>query len=229
MRSCYKILAASAALVLAATPTLAADYDPPVYVEEAPEFVPVEVGSGWYLRGDVGYDFARPLYRWVAGNRVDNNRWSGSLGFGYHFTDELRGDITVSYLGKDDVRGPIVGPNDYASHTVWSGLINGYYDIATIVGITPYVGAGVGFTYSRHELSFDPALVGAADLPDRQYNFAYALMAGASYKVTDNVSIDAGYQFLHTPKMDYFDTERGEFREGQTQHSLKVGLRYDLW
>ena len=35
----------------------AADYDPPIYVEEAAEYVPVEVGSGWYLRGDVGYVF----------------------------------------------------------------------------------------------------------------------------------------------------------------------------
>ncbi len=35
----------------------AADYDPPIFVEEAAEYVPVEVGSGWYLRGDVGYVF----------------------------------------------------------------------------------------------------------------------------------------------------------------------------
>ena len=33
-----------------------ADDEPPVLVEQ-PEEVPVEVGSGWYLRGDIGYNF----------------------------------------------------------------------------------------------------------------------------------------------------------------------------
>jgi len=47
---------ALAALVLAPlTPAQAADYDPPVYVDQAPDYQPVEVGSGWYLRGDVSY------------------------------------------------------------------------------------------------------------------------------------------------------------------------------
>ena len=36
----------------------AADFDLPVVVDEAPEFVPVEIGSGWYLRGDIGYSVA---------------------------------------------------------------------------------------------------------------------------------------------------------------------------
>ena len=35
----------------------AADYDPPIVIDDAAEYVPVEVGSGWYLRGDVGYIF----------------------------------------------------------------------------------------------------------------------------------------------------------------------------
>ncbi|MBI1622328.1 outer membrane protein [Aquamicrobium zhengzhouense] len=229
MRFCYKTLAACAALSLTAIPAFAADYDPPIYVEEVPEYVPVEIGNGWYLRGDVGYDFARPLYNWVGPYKVDNNRWSGSIGVGYHFSEHIRGDITASYLGKDDLNGRIFGTDYEASHTVWSGMVNGYLDIATVVGITPYIGAGVGFTHSRHKISLDPSFLGTVDLADRQFNFAYSLMAGASYKVTDNVSIDAGYTFLHTPKMDYLDTERLEIREGQQQHLLKVGLRYDLW
>ncbi len=52
------VLALAAATLLPAA-ALAADYDPPIYVDEAPEYVPVEVGSGWYLRGDVGYAFKR--------------------------------------------------------------------------------------------------------------------------------------------------------------------------
>ena len=43
----------------------AADYDPPIIVEEATEYVPVEVGSGWYLRGDVGYNFSDTPYQFL--------------------------------------------------------------------------------------------------------------------------------------------------------------------
>ena len=38
-------------------PALAADYDPPIVIDQPVEEVPVEVGSGWYLRGDIGYNF----------------------------------------------------------------------------------------------------------------------------------------------------------------------------
>lgn len=52
-------LAMAAVAVFPAWHAGAADYDPPIYVEPAEEYVPVEIGSGWYLRGDVAYNFAR--------------------------------------------------------------------------------------------------------------------------------------------------------------------------
>ena len=88
----------------------AADYDPPIYVEQAAEYVPVEVGSGWYLRGDVGYVFDASIgsvdYTHLRLRR-DNVQpgllhtedikadfsWGG--GFGYRFTDYFRADATV--------------------------------------------------------------------------------------------------------------------------------------
>jgi opacity protein-like surface antigen len=221
MHSRYKILAALAALAFAVTPSLAADYDPPIFIEEAPEYVPVEIGSGWYLRGDVSYDLSsRPYDVSINGVAVDNYRFGGGVGFGYHFTDELRADLTVSYLGKDSLSS---GANEL-SQTMWSGLVSGYYDIATIVGITPYVGAGIGATYAKQEVNLTSGTFDSSD-----YEFAYALMAGASYKVTDNVSIDAGYQFLHTPDMRYYDVDTDTVRKGDKKHLIRVGLRYDLW
>src|SRR6185312_8038932 len=55
-----KALALAAAVLTPVTQALAADYDPPIYVDQAPDYRPVEVGSGWYLRGDVGYAFNKP-------------------------------------------------------------------------------------------------------------------------------------------------------------------------
>ena len=40
-----------------ALPAIAADYEPPIVIDQPVEEVPVEIGSGWYLRGDIGYNF----------------------------------------------------------------------------------------------------------------------------------------------------------------------------
>ena len=94
----------------------AADYDPPIFVEEAAEYVPVEVGSGWYLRGDVGYvfdtsigDVDYTLFDPIAvayspasftSQSIDTDfTWGG--GFGYRFTDYFRADATVDGFRAD--------------------------------------------------------------------------------------------------------------------------------
>ncbi|BDA83238.1 outer surface protein [Aureimonas sp. SA4125] len=119
------LLLSVAALVAVSHASLAADIIEPIY-EEVPEIVPVEVGSGWYLRGDVSYDFKSDL---DAGYRTfgpvgcpggcgidpiyDDQDYDGfeieaganvGVGFGYQFTDYFRGDLTAHYW-KADVSG----------------------------------------------------------------------------------------------------------------------------
>lgn len=228
MSQIFRVSAACAALAaVPAAQALAADYDPPIYVEEAPEYVPVEIGSGWYLRGDISYSAADPLYDLPG---IAHRRFGAGVGFGYHLTDNFRTDVTLGYLGGDRFSYNDGTNTIDASYTVWSGLVSGYYDIATVVGITPYVGAGVGLTYTRHELDANlPTVPAQISFADRSYDFAYALMAGASYKVSDNVSVDLGYQFLHTPDAKYFDASTPAIREGTKHHLVKLGVRYDLW
>lgn len=231
MSQTARLLASAAALAFFASTAMAADYDPPIYIEEVPEMVPVEIGSGWYLRGDVSYNFEDPLYDFEPfGIDTKHRRFGAGGGVGYHFSDNFRADVNIAYLGGDSVSFDDGIDAFDASHNVWSGLVNGYFDIATIMGLTPYVGAGAGVTYSRHEIDVDaPSFGVAGSFADRQYNFAYALMAGASYKISDNASVDLGYQFLHTPNMEYLNTDTGTIDEGVKQHLFKVGLRYDLW
>ncbi|WP_187968411.1 outer membrane beta-barrel protein [Aquibium microcysteis] len=112
MKLLSRLLLSGAALsVLPSAPSAAADYDAPLYVEEAPEYVPVEIGSGWYLRGDVGYDFKRD-YSNIAFSIADplditqetgfdetKTVVSGTVGFGYHVNDIFRVDLTAGFLG----------------------------------------------------------------------------------------------------------------------------------
>jgi len=238
------------ASVLAAGPTamattaLAADYDPPVFVEEAPEYVPVEVGSGWYLRGDVAY-LPEESYKHidfdstVASFSESEKPVFASLGFGYHFNDYLRGDVNLGWLpGNKAQAWDTDGTVDLTArvkNSAWTAMVNGYVDLGTYVGITPYIGAGIGVMQSRTSASLsytDADGTLAASGKKNEYAFAYALNAGAAYKLSDNLVVDVGYQYLSAPDAEYFsmDGPTGiSLRKGIDNHQIKVGLRYDLW
>ncbi|MCV0394630.1 MAG: hypothetical protein K5872_00320 [Rhizobiaceae bacterium] len=112
----------SAAVVMAVLPireALAADYDPPIYIEDAPEYVPVEIGSGWYLRGDIGYNFnarhATDSYRdpatMISYETNFRDALTGGVGFGYRFTDYIRADATLDRIfGSDFASRALIAP-----------------------------------------------------------------------------------------------------------------------
>jgi opacity protein-like surface antigen len=156
----------------AATPALAFDLPPPV---EAPEYTGTISGvSGWYIRGDLGYnaDFDAGKSSWEsynAGNNsydkvtFDSSRLDGdfnlSAGGGYQFNDYFRSDLTLDYFkadfdGKSMQNKPCSqfqpGKKCAYGHTdslaALGLLANAYVDLGTVWGFTPYVGAGAGFT-----------------------------------------------------------------------------------
>lgn len=229
---------------------LAADYDPPIYVEEAPEFVPVEVGSGWYLRGDLAYNFDDPFendsYRGptVFDPAYDESHTalSGSVGFGYRWSDYFRSELNFGFLAKNEQRLAYVDPFVSAStasvdNQAWTGMANAYVDLGTFVGITPYLGGGLGFVYSERDQAFtrnfiDPAILDInSTASENQFSFAYSLNAGAAYRLTSNLSLDVGYQYFSAPNLEYAEIRSGVpvVTEGLDTHQVKVGLRYDLW
>ena len=230
------ILTSRAALALAATmlwplAAQAADYDPPVVVEEAPEYVPVEVGSGWYLRGDLGYNINKSPYDFTLfGVDSRSTRINGSIGAGYHFTDYFRGDLNFGFISNDKFDATSGTEVVSAKSNIWSGIANAYVDLGTIAGFTPYVGAGAGLLYASHRVSdVDPAVPLNFGSSDTQYALAYTLNAGVAYQVAQNTSIDVGYQYLSAPSLEYVDVPTRSMRKGLDFHQVRVGLRYDLW
>ena len=226
------ILTSRATLALAATmlwplAVQAADYEPPVVVEEAPEYVPVEVGSGWYLRGDLGYNINKSPYDVTFGG-VDtrSTRINGSIGAGYHFTDYFRGELNVGFLSNDKYDWTDGTDSIRAESNIWSGMANAYADLGTIAGFTPYVGGGVGLLYSSRKV--EDTFQALSDR-ETQYALAYSLGAGVAYQVAQNTSIDVGYQYLSAPSLEYFDIPSGNMKKGLDFHQVRVGLRYDLW
>jgi len=260
----------------------AADYDPPIYVDQAAEYVPVEIGSGWYLRGDVGYVFDASIgqvdYRTYDGftygaasfdtqDISTDFSWGG--GIGYRFTDYFRADATVdgyraSFSGSTSSSDSCFPADptfddtscrseDGSEVSVVSVMANGYVDLGTYVGFTPYVGAGVGYSYvswanlNSNSYCVDGAVL-CSDIPasgvvdsashsgEDGWRFTYALMAGVAYDLTRNFKLDVGYKYRQIDGGDMFAWASGSGASGVqgtsgdlTSHELKVGLRYELW
>jgi opacity protein-like surface antigen len=258
----------------------AADYDPPIFVEEADEYVPVEVGSGWYLRGDVGYIFDSgidgvdytafdPIASTYSGASftsasIDTDfSWGG--GFGYRFTDYFRADATVDGF-RADFNGSTVSdlaciPEDPPADdttcrsenssevSAVSVMANGYVDLGTYVGFTPYVGAGAGVSYvSWSDLNDTTYCVdgavddcttvgpvgGSSHGGTDGWRFTYALMAGVAYDISKNFKLDVGYKYRNIDGGDMFGWDSPEtFGDGShgniDTHEVRLGLRYELW
>ncbi len=180
MKTVARLLAAALAATVSFSAAQAADMNVPIVVDQAPEFVPVEVGNGWYLRGDIGYSVASSGgangYRTFTppvtygSDQFDASEietdFSGGIGVGYHFNNFLRGDVTAERF-KGDFRGGTSSPtpcdgttpvgtgcasNDSSEFTAYSVMANAYVDFGTFAHVTPYLGAGVGMSY----VSWDP-------------------------------------------------------------------------
>src|SRR5262245_39017200 len=225
------LLSAVAAGLLLSLPARAADYEPPIYTE-APE-VPVEVGSGWYLRGDITYafDHTEADFSGIPAVNVNQVDFGGGGGVGYHFTDYLRGDLTLAFLSRDSFN--FDNGVDFAELETqsWSGMANAYLDLGTYYGFTPYVGAGVGILYTPNTFKSGTAGLTLVDRDVTQSKFAYSLAAGVAFKVATNWSMDLGYLYTASPDTEFVEVPPGGpvTEDGLQFNQFRVGLRYDLW
>ncbi|MFN3717496.1 MAG: outer membrane beta-barrel protein [Rhizobium rhizophilum] len=170
------ILAVATAALLASSAAYAADvYQPepqPAYVD-APE-VAVAEASGWYLRGDLGYNFnkLRGAKFFQGGSSADeanfatssikDSFWVGA-GVGYQVNSYLRTDLTFDYMLKSDFRGSTVGggaggfsacavactSSDLSTLRAYTLMANAYVDLGTYAYFTPYIGGGIGGSYVK--------------------------------------------------------------------------------
>ncbi len=73
------------------------------------------------------------------------------LGLGYQFNNWFRADVTGEYRGGTTFRGldtyPARRSNDYhGTKSEWLFLANAYIDLGTWWCVTPFIGAGIGYS-----------------------------------------------------------------------------------
>jgi len=220
---------------------------------------PVVVVHGWYLRGDIGYSnqqvdsLDNALYD--AYDSVDNvyADFDGApffgFGVGYRWNNWFRTDVTGEYRSKSDfdgldiatIGGVIIPDNYIAKKSEWLALVNGYFDLGTWHGITPFVGAGVGAAniwisdFTDVGVTVDSVAFGE---DNGEWDFAWALYAGLGFEVTEAFTVELAYRYL-----DLGDGESGDLIafdgtnlidnpmefNGITSHDIKLGVRYTFW
>jgi len=182
-----------------------------------------------------------PLPFYVGNGTYDANATEGSynnsisaagifdFGVGYQVNNWFRADVTGEFRGGSQLQslfvindpanstGTITQAADFYHADLSSivGLLNGYADLGTWYGITPYVGAGVGFARNTMSGLSDVSVItslgpttsssGGYAVDHSRWNFAWALMAGLSFDVTQNLKLDLGYRYL----------DLGKFTSGQ--------------
>ena len=201
----------------------------------APAFEPIPVEpvdyGGWYLRGDVGVGItSKPEIRSTFSDFVPSPHFDKEslgdtafvgIGAGYQFNHWLRADVTGEYRTSESLSAIqsynagafFTPPNNSRAFDQYSGnvqssvfLVNGYIDIGTWYGITPFVGAGVGGSFNRIYGLNDVGVGGPGGFGNGGFGFApdrssvalaYAAHAGLSYAVSPNLKLELAYRYLN--------------------------------
>ena len=105
-----------------------------------------------------------------------------------------------------------------------SGIfVNYFYDLANSSSFTPFLGVGVG--YASTDVNYRPS--GVEIINDSDDNFAYQVMAGASFSLTDNLDIVGTLRYR-----DFGDAEveaslfPATFDVENQSTQFDIGLRY---
>jgi outer membrane protein OmpA-like peptidoglycan-associated protein len=203
--------------------------------------------TGPYVSLGAGTSIANP-FNYQYRNYPDNGKfqtrpdYSGvaaiGYGFGNGFRVELGGDFLRNTFHQTSDNAFSFGPfRATGGENTFGPMVNALYDIPVDFPVIPYVGAGVGYQWTRlasHLNPYnDPTLIGGTE-----GSFAYDVIAGLSYPlpVVPGLSLTAEYRFMQlVQSRDYhsystFGENFGAIKFGQESYNtFLLGVRYQLF
>jgi len=193
------------------------------------------------------------------------------FGVGYRFNSWFRSDLSLEYRtatfsAHDELawNNGVAAPNTQfnvlrnfyrGNLTTMTAMFNGYIDLGTWHGITPFVGAGIGLANSRisgmtdngyNNLyagpgSFASSSTSGVFRDSRSTSFAWALMAGLGYQVNSRLTLEMGYRYLNVGKVKSSPVNCHAAGPGFQQcggnalqmkragtHDMRIGMRWNL-
>jgi opacity protein-like surface antigen len=266
-----------AGLCALAEPAAGADFGQPFPGLASPPALDdrVQFATNWYVRGDLAYaqeTFPNIALITVGSSPSVLNTYSAGVGGGYKVNNWFRTDLILDYRSQIHAVGsagrlcginvdnptpmnPNPQPNICTGHfdteiRRWDLLANGYLDLGTWDGFTPYIGAGAGVTWARINQSVNftfngmpcqarcgftefsgSGIVTFADFDSSQsrmnYHFAWAAMAGVAIALTDHAQLDVGYRFLDLGPITGISSVTGtSVTQRIRANEVRAGIRY---
>ncbi|HAA92880.1 MAG TPA: hypothetical protein DCE33_10565, partial [Rhodospirillaceae bacterium] len=157
--------------------------------------------TGLYLASDGSLELDDPAgsHDVTTDTPFSNGLFSGAIGVDWAPTGiPLRNEFEINLRleSEGDIsstnRGTGVVQSGTAELSSLNFMINTYYDFSLGSGFSPYLGLGLGFSRNRLEVSTNLNTFNT----DATTTFAWAIMAGAGYRMAPNWLIDFGYRFL---------------------------------
>ena len=151
----------------------------------------------------------------------DKNRFmmSGALGYRYNYVR-----TELEYVWRNKVNQTLSdedGDKIRQEFKTESYMLNGYIDFAPYHWITPYVGAGIGYTKLKYNSRYPAGMTAANESYDKK-RFTWSVGGGLSVKVTNRFNVDAGYRYYDMGDIKH---DSGK-KTGVTAHEVYGGVRY---
>ncbi|WP_392566301.1 porin family protein [Utexia brackfieldae] len=153
-----------------------------------------------------------------------------SVGYDFNvlYQVPVRSELDYTYRSDAKIKTAFLDSEDgaYDSHFKIKNstlMVNNYYDFYNSSDFTPYVGIGLGMSFNKYKFN-------EADDSFSKNKFAWAGMAGVSYKIDDNLTANVEYRYLDSGKIKYTESDGKNYTDNFSaklrSHDLSVGLRY---
>ena len=173
-----------------------------------------------YVSGKVSYDFnkvnmkvAEPSNPELSRAKANKELFGTHIAYGVQ-AGYVRGELELN--NSRDIKRNYIDGLDHFRLYKHSVMANAYFDYLTCTPWTPYVGAGIGSAYLKADDGEQAKSV---------YNLAWQVMAGLTYDINSNWTLDAGYR--------YADLGRIRKNSGDSvakltarDHEIMLGVRY---
>ena len=161
--------------------------------------IPSGTALDWQTRFDAGYNIAAQIgHRFDGGIRVEAEFAYSRAGVKRHSGVNVGGTNIDAVDASVLTRGPTVGAtvgevvnSGIGSQRGIGGFVNAYYDFNAGGKFQPYLGGGIGLQQTRFDYRPSNIDIGQG----KETNFAWQLMAGATYKFSPNFEVFGQYNY----------------------------------
>ena len=189
---------------------------------------PAAAQEGPYVAGAVGYTFSDSIDSSIGLEASIEEGYSvlGAVGYDTEGVRvELEGSYRASSVGEARAAGLTVEGDGEVS--ALSAMANVYFDPAFQLGpFQPYIGAGAGISRFKAEEVEAVGIPGLGPVSASETGFAYQFMAGASWRLSEQATLTAGYRYFATPSIEATIDPLGDTEiDGLALHSVEIGIR----